>query len=87
MNKGCFEQRNNRFSQLGISGLLQQGKLDDVSIPEMEVQPEAKTQVTPGQNEEHVTFVEASSSAKMKDLFLLLRGLSTSFQLRFQAEI
>jgi hypothetical protein len=39
--------------------LLNERKLNEVSVPEVRINPEAKAEVAAGQNEENVTLIEA----------------------------
>ena len=70
LHKRGLDEGQNRTSQLSISGLLQKRKLYHVAVPEVEVNPKTKSQVTTGNDQEHVSFVQALAGAERKELNL-----------------
>lgn len=75
MKEGGLEKRRQRPEELRVSGLEeQQRKLDDVAVPEVEVDPEADAQVAAGQDEEYVALVETTGRAKQENITLSLSG-------------
>ena len=61
MKEGGLHERRQRPRELRVPGLeQQQRKLDDVAVPEVEVDPEADPEVAAGQNEEDVALVETT---------------------------
>ncbi len=64
LTERSFEDRRYRLSKLPVPGLeQQQRKLDDVSIAEVKVDPEAKPEIASGQDKEDVTFVKTGRCA------------------------
>ena len=60
LNEDSPDERSNGSGELGISALLEERKLKDISVVKVEIDPETEAQVTSGQDEEHVAFVETS---------------------------
>ena len=57
------------MSNLRVSGLLNHWELDEISVSEVEIDPEAKAKVTSGEDEENMALVKAGRFAVNKKSF------------------